>query len=692
MKEMKPSPFLWAAAMGIVHSGHTAHASQHITTIITRELSEVLPGLCSEEMCGNITMCDCLNEGGDPSMCTSDIESACTSGVLHDCVMENELSNVEAMLCGHTTTAVTAEEIETHDDISTEVSETGITSEPTAAASISGASSGAATATTTTEATNPSTTSTQESQQTSTTTTESTTAALIKIESPSDSTSIEGSNILSILAQSLTKTTVTPETSNAAIQVADDDDGFDDWKGWKIETGSPTSSPTTQPSFRPSSEPSSQPTSQPSLIPSGSPSEPPSSQPSSQPSNEPSSEPSDMPSTSASPTSSPSSQPSIHPTTSPSSSPSVEPSSPPSESPSSVPSASPSVEPTETHSASPSSLPTLHPSIHPTASPSSSPSIEPTAQPSSSPSSMPSASPSHAPSSVPTVSSKPSSSPSFEPSFEPTSAKWMLHHNALKDGNYVDDYKTGFIGVTTALSMIVFGGVLLIGLYVFKRRNIPHRVSNSYEVDSVGESSSVDENPNPAATNHSKGFTSWFGRKKSEPVENDPYAQISSYGRKRSGHDLPSITSSQSYQYSLEDGIAPTPRSTHATSQTYSAYSFDEGSSVSSQMQMTVESGSEDFTVKDQVEQSVAKRDRRRTVFAPAGKLGIIVDTSTEGPVVHGLKDDSPLVGKVVIGDLIVAVDDEDTSGWSAHYLTKLVARKSDSVRKLTLCSPGVLL
>ena len=65
---------------------------------------------------------------------------------------------------------------------------------------------------------------------------------------------------------------------------------------------------------------------------------------------------------------------------------------------------------------------------------------------------------------------------------------------------------------------------------------------------------------------------------------------------------------------------------------------------------------------------------------------------STEGPVVHGLKDDSPLVGKVFMGDLIVAVDDEDTSDWSAHYLTKLVARKSDSVRKLTLCSPGVLL
>ncbi|KAL7458419.1 hypothetical protein ACHAWC_009996, partial [Mediolabrus comicus] len=446
-----------------------------------------------------------------------------------------------------------------------------------------------------------------------------------------------------------------------------------------------------QPSFRPSSESSSQP----SLVPSDSPSEPPSSQPSSQPSNQPSSEPSDMPSTSAFPTSSPSSQPSIHPTTSPSSSPSVEPSSSPSESPSSVPSASPSVEPTETPSASPSSLPTLQPSVHPTAFPSSSPSIEPTAQPSSSPSSMPSASPSHAPSSVPTVSSEPSSNPSFEPSGEPTSVKYMLYHDALKDGNYVDEYKNGFIGVTTALSVIVFGGVLLIGLYVFKRRNTPHRASTSYEEDSVDEHSSFDEDQNPTTT-HSTKFTSLFGRKKSGTVEHDPYAQISSYGRNRSGRGQLSIASSQSYQYSLEDGIAPTPRSTHATSQRSAArsaysYSFGEGSSVSSQRQMTVESGSEDSTVEDTIKQSEAKR-ACRTVYAPAGKLGIIVDSSTEGPVVHSLKDGSPLVGNVFIGDLIVAVDDEDTSDWSAHFLTKLVARKSGSVRKLTLCSPGVLL
>ncbi len=86
------------------------------------------------------------------------------------------------------------------------------------------------------------------------------------------------------------------------------------------------------------------------------------------------------------------------------------------------------------------------------------------------------------------------------------------------------------------------------------------------------------------------------------------------------------------------------------------------------------------------IDQQQPKRTRRE-VFAPAGKLGIIVDTSSDGPIVHSIKGDSPLIGKVFAGDYIVAIDDEDTSDWSAHNVTKLVARKNASIRKLTLLS-----
>jgi hypothetical protein len=72
-------------------------------------------------------------------------------------------------------------------------------------------------------------------------------------------------------------------------------------------------------------------------------------------------------------------------------------------------------------------------------------------------------------------------------------------------------------------------------------------------------------------------------------------------------------------------------------------------------------------------------------IMAPPGKLGIIIDTCPEGPVVHSIKDNSPLVGLIFTGDLIVAIDDEDTTGWSAHYLTRLVAQKSKATRKITV-------
>jgi hypothetical protein len=75
-------------------------------------------------------------------------------------------------------------------------------------------------------------------------------------------------------------------------------------------------------------------------------------------------------------------------------------------------------------------------------------------------------------------------------------------------------------------------------------------------------------------------------------------------------------------------------------------------------------------------------------IIAPPGKLGIIIDTCSEGPIVHSVKGESPLEGLIFKGDLIVAIDNEDTKEWSAHYLTKLVAKKSKMARKFTVLRP----
>lgn len=86
-----------------------------------------------------------------------------------------------------------------------------------------------------------------------------------------------------------------------------------------------------------------------------------------------------------------------------------------------------------------------------------------------------------------------------------------------------------------------------------------------------------------------------------------------------------------------------------------------------------------------------APRRVQREVIAPAGKLGIIIDTSSQGPIVHSVKAGSVLEGLVFEGDLIISLDDEDTTNWSAHNLTKLVASRSKFERRITLLS-GVTL
>jgi hypothetical protein len=73
-------------------------------------------------------------------------------------------------------------------------------------------------------------------------------------------------------------------------------------------------------------------------------------------------------------------------------------------------------------------------------------------------------------------------------------------------------------------------------------------------------------------------------------------------------------------------------------------------------------------------------------VFAPAGPIGIVVDTTKEGPAVHSLKHTSPMLGLINPGDLIVGLDDQDTRGMTAATLTRLMAKKSSQKeRKITL-------
>mmetsp|Transcript_16482 Transcript_16482/g.28739 ORF Transcript_16482/g.28739 Transcript_16482/m.28739 type:complete len:663 (+) Transcript_16482:106-2094(+) len=74
-------------------------------------------------------------------------------------------------------------------------------------------------------------------------------------------------------------------------------------------------------------------------------------------------------------------------------------------------------------------------------------------------------------------------------------------------------------------------------------------------------------------------------------------------------------------------------------------------------------------------------------VFAPPGKLGVVIDTPDDGaPIVHAVKDSSVIFGRVQVGDKLVAVDDEDVRTMTAVKVSKLISRKSaNPSRKLTI-------
>ncbi|KAL7549833.1 hypothetical protein ACHAWF_013089 [Thalassiosira exigua] len=80
-----------------------------------------------------------------------------------------------------------------------------------------------------------------------------------------------------------------------------------------------------------------------------------------------------------------------------------------------------------------------------------------------------------------------------------------------------------------------------------------------------------------------------------------------------------------------------------------------------------------------------SRKDKLFDVYAPPGPLGIIIDTTPEGPMIHSLKPTSQLMGLVNPGDLIVGLDSVDTRNMTAATFTRLMAKRSQGERKITL-------
>lgn len=76
-----------------------------------------------------------------------------------------------------------------------------------------------------------------------------------------------------------------------------------------------------------------------------------------------------------------------------------------------------------------------------------------------------------------------------------------------------------------------------------------------------------------------------------------------------------------------------------------------------------------------------------RVIDAPPGKLGVVIDTTKNGPVVHQVKAGSPLENLIFQGDKIIEIDGIDTTALSASNVTKIMARRVDESRKIKVKS-----
>jgi hypothetical protein len=84
------------------------------------------------------------------------------------------------------------------------------------------------------------------------------------------------------------------------------------------------------------------------------------------------------------------------------------------------------------------------------------------------------------------------------------------------------------------------------------------------------------------------------------------------------------------------------------------------------------------------------RREEIIEIYAPAGKLGVVIDTPDNGaPVVHNIKDTCPIADKLQVGDKLIAVDNEDVRSMTAVKVSKLISQKSGNPsRKFTVTRP----
>ena len=132
-------------------------------------------------------------------------------------------------------------------------------------------------------------------------------------------------------------------------------------------------------------------------------------------------------------------------------------------------------------------------------------------------------------------------------------------------------------------------------------------------------------------------------------------------------------------QYRMTNGAASISGSTRDRSRLTSEDYTKNSSANSTTLSKLGRIGDSLFSDDASFEQQFAEEEERFDVVAPAGKLGMVIDTPNGGlPVVHAIKDTSVLADSVKVGDRLLSVDGEDCTAMSAMQVSKLISLKSE--------------
>jgi len=83
-------------------------------------------------------------------------------------------------------------------------------------------------------------------------------------------------------------------------------------------------------------------------------------------------------------------------------------------------------------------------------------------------------------------------------------------------------------------------------------------------------------------------------------------------------------------------------------------------------------------------EKQYDEQEETIVIVAPAGRLGVVIDTPNGGvPIVHAIKDTSILADKIRVGDRLISVDDEDTTEMTAIKVSRLISTRSQNPSRI---------